>query len=131
MFRELMTFQKRKFDQRFDDNTAVTKENVKLLIDFLYDEIGFSEARGPDLREPLFNYCMEILPDIKKLKALIPVIGAYIEGFDICTEQYSEEIISVNQHISKQKQLIEEQHKTIQEIELKLDKLGKNNNSKT
>jgi len=97
MFRELMAFQKRKIDQRFDDNVRATKENIKILIDFLYDEVGFSEARGPDLR-------------------LIPVIGAFIEGFDICTEQYSEEIESVNQQIAEQKKLIEEQRKAIQEL---------------
>jgi len=124
MFRELMAFQKRKIDQRFDDNVRATKENIKILLDFLYKEVGFSEARGPDLREPLFNYCLKILPDYKNLKALIPTIGAFIEGFDICTEQYGEEIKSVNQQIDKQKQLIEEQHKTIQEIEIKLDKLN-------
>jgi hypothetical protein len=124
MFRELMAFQKRKIDQRFDDNVPATKGNIKILLDFLYDEVGFSEARGPDLREPLFNYCLKILPDYKNLKALIPTIGAFIEGFDICTEQYGEEIESVNQQIAKQKQLIEQQHKTIQEIEIKLNKLN-------
>ena len=124
MFRELMAFQKRKIDQRFDDNVRASKENIKILIDFLYDEIGFSEARGPDLREPVFNYCLEILPDYENLKELIPVIGAFIEGFDVCTEQYGEEIESVNQQIDKQKQLIEEQHNTIQEIKMKLNKLN-------
>ena len=102
----------------------MTKENIKILIDFLYNEVGFSEARGPDLREPLFSYCLQILPDYNNIKALIPVIGAFIEGFDICTEQYGQEIKSVNQQINKQKQLIEEQHKTIQEIEIKLNKLN-------
>ncbi len=124
MFRELMAFQKRKIDQRFDDNVRATKENIKILIDFLYNEVGFSEARGPDLREPIFNYCLEILPDYNNLKELIPIIGAFIEGFDICTEQYGEEIESVNQQIAKQKQLIEDQQKTIQEIEIKLSKLN-------
>jgi hypothetical protein len=124
MFRELMVFQKRKIDQRFDDNVQATKGNIKIFLDFLYDEVGFSEARGPDLREPLFNYCLKILPDYKNLKALIPTIGAFIEGFDICTEQYGEEIESVNQQIKEQKQLIEEQHKIIQEIEIKLNKLN-------
>jgi hypothetical protein len=124
MFRELMEFQKRKIDQRFDDDVRATKENIKIFLDFLYDEIGFSEARGPDLREPLFDYCLKILPDYKNLKALIPTIGAFIEGFDTCTEQYSEEIESVNQQIDEQKQLIEKQHKTIQEIKIKLNKLN-------
>ena len=123
MFRELMAFQKRKIDQRFDDNVRATKENTKLLLDFLYDEVGFSEARGPDLRERLLNYCLEILPDYKNLKALIPIIGAFIEGFDNCIEQYNEEIINVDQQIDKQKQLIEDQLKTIQEMEIKLNKL--------
>ena len=122
MFRELMAFQKRKIDQRFDDNVRATKENIKLLLDFLYDEVGFSEARGPDLKEQLFNYCLEILPDYKNLKALMHIIGAFIEGFDKCTEQNNEEIKSVDQQINKQKQLIEEQHKTIQEMEIKLNK---------